>query len=94
METTSRPGHTPGRGVVFATSTRSGQAPFRFASGSCGHPEIMNDPANIPATTPTATKRHISADVLIGVGLIGSAVVGKLAWSVSDGGLLAALGAR
>ncbi|WP_162891346.1 hypothetical protein [Aeromicrobium sp. A1-2] len=54
----------------------------------------MNDPANIPATTPTATKRHISADVLIGVGLIGSAVVGKLAWSVSDGGLLAALGAR
>ena len=37
---------------------------------------------------------HMSTDLLIAVGLIGVAVVGKLAWSVSDGSLLAALGAR
>ncbi|MGA8988402.1 hypothetical protein [Aeromicrobium sp.] len=49
--------------------------------------QSTTEPAN-----PTTT--HVRADLLIGVGLLGVAIVGKVAWSLSDGGLLAALSAR
>jgi hypothetical protein len=44
------------------------------------------------ATTPGA--RRVSADVLIGLSLLGVAILGKLLWVVTDGGILAVFGAR
>lgn len=42
----------------------------------------------------TPRNRRVSADIAIGLGLLGVATLGKLLWTVSDGGILAAFGAR
>ncbi len=46
----------------------------------------------VDAATPGA--RRVSADLAIGLSLLGVAILGKLLWVVTDGGLLAVFGAR
>lgn len=49
----------------------------------------------VSTTEPsTPLRRRLSADLAIGLGLLGVVVVGKLAWALSDGSFVAALGAR
>lgn len=43
---------------------------------------------------PTRPVRRMSADLAIGLTLLGVVIVGKLLWALSDGSMLAALGAR
>jgi hypothetical protein len=38
--------------------------------------------------------RRVSADLAIGLTLLGVAILGKLLWVVTDGGVLAVVGAR
>jgi hypothetical protein len=44
------------------------------------------------AVTPGT--RRVSADLVIGLTLLGVAILGKLLWVVTDGGILAVVGAR
>jgi hypothetical protein len=62
------------------------------------HPTTMtrNDESGsrelVDAATPPT--RRVSADLVIGLSLLGVAILGKLLLAVTDGGILAALGAR
>jgi hypothetical protein len=47
---------------------------------------------NDEQTTPTT--RRISTDLALGLVLLGGVIVGRLLWAVTDGSLLAAIGAR
>jgi hypothetical protein len=38
--------------------------------------------------------RHVSADLALGLALLGVVIVGRLLWAATDGSLLTALGAR
>jgi hypothetical protein len=44
------------------------------------------------AVTPGT--RRVSADLVIGLSLLGVAILGKLLWVITDGGILAVFGAR
>jgi len=62
------------------------------------HPTTMtrNDESSSPELVGAATPgaRRMSADLAIGLGLLGVAILGKLMWVVTDGGVLAVVGAR
>jgi hypothetical protein len=45
-----------------------------------------------PQATPTT--RRVSADLTIGLVLLGSVIVGRLLWALTDGSFLTALGTR
>ena len=47
-----------------------------------------NDEQSTPAT------RRMSADLTLGLTLLGVVIVGRLLWAVTDGSILTALGAR
>jgi len=42
----------------------------------------------------TPTTRRISADLMIGLSLLGVVIVGRLLWALSDGSILTAIGTR
>jgi hypothetical protein len=46
------------------------------------------------AGAATPGTRHVSADLVIGLSLLGVAILGKLLWVITDGGILAVVGAR
>ena len=54
------------------------------------HPTTMtrNDEKSTPVT------RRVSADLALGLTLLGVVIVGRLLWAVTDGSILTALGAR
>ena len=49
---------------------------------------IRNDHKAAPTT------RRVSADLALGLTLLGVVIVGRLLWALTDGSLLTALGAR
>jgi hypothetical protein len=54
---------------------------------------MTKTPDSTDETTHTANRR-VSSDARVGLGLLGVAIVGKLVWTLSDGGILAVVGAR
>ena len=46
------------------------------------------------AGAATPGTRRVSADLVIGLSLLGVAILGKLLWVITDGGILAVVGAR
>ena len=55
----------------------------------------------MPSTTmtrndkqPTPVTRRVSADLAIGLTLLGVVIVSRLLWAITDGSILTALGAR
>ncbi len=64
--------------------------------GYAPHDDDRHDQARsgelVDAATPDT--RRVSADLVIGLSLIGVAVLGKLLWVITDGGVLAVFGAR
>ena len=62
------------------------------------HPTTLtrNDELRAPehVERPTPATRRVSADLAIGLTLLGVVIAGRLLWAVTDGSLLAALGAR
>jgi hypothetical protein len=55
----------------------------------------METTPTVTATDETPTSPHrVRADVVLGLSLLGVAILGRMLWTLSDGGLLAALGAR
>jgi hypothetical protein len=80
---------------MFVTLTRSGRLPFSLFSCPAGNVEDMDTTPTVTAADETSTPHHrVSADVVLGLSLLGVAILGKMLWTLSDGGLLAALGAR
>lgn len=47
-----------------------------------------NDERSTPVT------RRVSADLALGLSLLGVVIVGRLLWALTDGSILSALGAR
>ena len=43
---------------------------------------------------PTPATRRMSADLAIGLTLLGVVIVGRLLWAITDGSILTALGTR
>lgn len=58
------------------------------------HPTTMSRTDEQRADQPTPVTRRISADLALGLTLLGVVIAGKLLWAISDGSILAALGAR
>ncbi|MEV7398318.1 hypothetical protein [Aeromicrobium sp. NPDC092404] len=46
------------------------------------------------AEQPSPASRRISADLALGLALLGAVIVGRLLWAATDGSLLVAIGAR
>lgn len=47
-----------------------------------------------PIDTSAPVTRRVSADLALGLTLLGLVIAGKLLWAVSDGSFLAAIGTR
>lgn len=58
------------------------------------HPTTMSRTDEQLVDQPTPATRRISADLALGLTLLGVVLAGKLLWAISDGSMLAALGAR
>ncbi len=55
-------------------------------------PDTAASRERVDAATPGT--RRVSADLVIGLTLLGVAILGKLLWVITDGGILAVFGAR
>jgi hypothetical protein len=58
------------------------------------HPTTTTTPDEQLVERPTPVTRHVSADLALGLALLGVVIVGRLLWAATDGSLLTALGAR